>query len=66
MTKADNPGSVAGTSTEEVSNYLVNLFYSPTTNLSFGVEYLNARRKLENGDDGELKRVQFTGKYVFQ
>jgi hypothetical protein len=66
MTRADNPSSVADTNNEEVSNYLVNLFYSPTTNLSFGLEYLNAERELENGDDGDLKRVQFTGKYVFQ
>lgn len=66
MTEADNPSSAADTNTEEVSNYLVNLFYSPTTNLSFGVEYLNAERELENGTEGELKRLQFTGKYVFQ
>ncbi|WP_461481742.1 DcaP family trimeric outer membrane transporter [Porticoccus sp.] len=66
MTKADNPDSVADTSTEEVSNYALNLFYSPTTNLSFGVEYFKAERELENGDDGDLKRLQFTGKYVFQ
>jgi len=66
MTEADNPSSVSETNTEEVSNYLVNLFYSPTEKLSFGVEYMNAERDLENGDDGELKRVQVTGKYVFQ
>ncbi len=66
MTKADNPNSVADNTTEEVNNYALNLFYSPTTNLSFGVEYFKAQRELENGDDGDLKRLQFTGKYVFQ
>ena len=65
MTSADNPGDVAGTNTEEVSNYSANLFYSPTPKLSFGVELFKAERELENGDDGDLRRLQFTGKYVF-
>lgn len=65
MSSADNSNDVADTNTEEVSNYSANLFYSPTKKLSFGVEFMKAERELENGDDGDLKRVQFTGKYVF-
>ncbi len=66
MTRADNASDVATTNTEEVSNYGLNLFYSPTDKLSFGMEYIRAKRELENGNDGDLKRLQFTGKYVFE
>ena len=65
MSSADNSSDIADTNTEEVSNYSANLFYSPTKKLSFGVEFMKAERELENGDDGDLRRVQFTGKYTF-
>lgn len=65
MSSVDNPGDVSDTNTEEVNNYSVNLFYSPTKKLSFGVELFEAERELENGDNDDLRRVQFTGKYVF-
>ncbi len=65
MTSADNSSDIDDTNTEEVSNYSANLFYSPTKKLSFGVEFMKAERELENGDDGDLRRIQFTGKYVF-
>ena len=65
ITSVDNPDSVSTLNNESVSNYSANLFYSPTKKLSFGMEFLKAERELENGDSGELKRLQFTGKYVF-
>ncbi len=65
MSSADNPDTVSDTNNESVSNYSVNLFYSPVKNLSVGVEYLIAERELVNGDKGELNRLQFTSKYVF-
>ena len=43
----------------------VNLLYSPNKALTFGVEYLYASRELENGEDGDLNRVQFGAKYAF-
>ena len=65
MTSADNPSDTSDANTEEVNNYAFNLFYSPTEKLSFGVELMKAERELENGDDDNLRRLQFTGKYVF-
>jgi outer membrane DcaP-like protein len=65
MTSADNPDDISDTNTKEVNNFALNLFYSPTEKLSFGVELMKAERELENGDDGDLRRLQLTGKYVF-
>lgn len=65
MSSADNPSGVSATNTEEVNSYSLNLFYSPTQKLSFGVELFEAERELENGDSGDLRRLQFTGKYTF-
>lgn len=61
---ADNP-SGADTLTEKISNANINLLYSPTNKLTFGAEYIKAERELENGDDGELTRLQFMTKYAF-
>jgi len=65
MASADNASSTAATQTESISNASINLMYSPTKPLTFGIEYMMADRELENGVDGELKRLQFTTKYVF-
>jgi hypothetical protein len=33
--------------------------------LTFGIEFLRAKRELESGADGNINRVQFSGKYMF-
>jgi len=65
MASADNASSTAVTTTESISNASINLMYSPTKPLTFGIEYMMADRELENGVDGDLKRLQFMTKYVF-
>ncbi|EGG99242.1 hypothetical protein imdm_1340 [gamma proteobacterium IMCC2047] len=65
MASADNASSTATTLTESVSNASINLLYSPTKPLTFGIEYMVADRELENGVDGDLKRLQFMTKYAF-
>lgn len=65
MASADNPSTVAATTTESISNASINLLYSPTKPLTFGIEYMMADREVESGADGDLKRVQFMTKYVF-
>ncbi|WP_028081752.1 DcaP family trimeric outer membrane transporter [Solimonas soli] len=56
---------VAGTTTKSVYSAAVNLLYSPVKPLTVGVEFRHAQRKVENGDDGALDRLQFSAKYMF-
>jgi len=56
---------VAGTATKSVYSAAVNLLYSPVKPLTIGVEFRHAQRKVENGDDGALDRLQFSAKYMF-
>ena len=65
MTTADLPDSLAGATTEEVSNLEVSLITSPTKNLDLGTGFIQAKRELENGTDGTLSRIQFFGKLKF-
>lgn len=60
----DNPAS-AGNATEKVYSGLANMLYSITPKLELGLEYLHAKRQVENGDDGTLDRLQFTAKHSF-
>ena len=62
---ADNPESAGLNVNETVTNANINLMYSPTPKLTFGIEYLNAERELESGESGELDRFQFMSKWVF-
>jgi hypothetical protein len=62
----DNKRRFTGDSvTDNVWSGHINLLYSPTPPLTFGVEYLYADRELESGQDGSLSRLQFSGKYAF-
>lgn len=64
--KADNPVVYTGNAvTDEVWSTHVNLIYSPVPKLDFGVEYIFAKRSLENGMSGNMNRVQFSSKYAF-
>jgi len=47
------------------SSWTVNLFYSPLPKLDIGAEYRNATAERENGDEGDLDRIQLTTKYSF-
>jgi hypothetical protein len=46
-------------------SWTVNLFYSPLPKLDIGAEFRSANTERENGDDGDLRRLQFTTKYSF-
>lgn len=62
----DNPTRFTGESvTDNVFSAHLNLLYSPTPPLTFGLEYIYAERELENGQSGNMNRIQFSGKYAF-
>lgn len=64
--EVDNPVRYTGIGVNDSSwSGQVNLLFSPTSPLSFGIEYLIAERELESGLSGQLNRVQFTTKYAF-
>ena len=62
---ADNDTDITGTAvTERVDSYHLNLLYSPSPKITFGVEGMSARR--DTGElFGYLRRVQFSAKYAF-
>ncbi len=43
----------------------LNLMWSPVAKVRLGAEWLHAYRELENGTDGSLNRIQFSGRYLF-
>ena len=53
------------TALSESSSWTVNIFYSPFPKLDIGAEYRDAKAERENGDDGDLDRLQLTTKYSF-
>jgi hypothetical protein len=64
--KVDNDTELTGMkATKKASSVHVNLIYNPLPKLDFGIEFMMADRELENGDDGDLKRLQFSAKYGF-
>lgn len=62
----DNDTSLSGTGvTKRVYSASANLLYSPVKPLTVGVEFRHAYREVENGNDGNLDRLQFSAKYMF-
>ncbi|WP_372873201.1 DcaP family trimeric outer membrane transporter [Shewanella sp.] len=63
--KADNHVDLTGENVnKDAMSAYVNLLYSPSKPLTFGVEYMYATNSKENGVDGDLNRVIFSAKYV--
>ena len=62
----DNPTEFTGMGvTRKASSAHINIIYNPQPKLDFGLEFMYADRELENGNDGDLKRLQFSAKYAF-
>ena len=64
--KADNPVLLTtGSVTDESWNVLANLIYSPSKPIDIGIEYMYAERTTENGESGNLQKIQVSTKYSF-
>ncbi|MFN4292344.1 MAG: DcaP family trimeric outer membrane transporter [Permianibacter sp.] len=62
----DNDTDLTGEAvTASVDSLHANFIYSPYPKLDVGVELTRATRELENGDDGDMGRIQFAIKYAF-
>ena len=62
----DNDTSLMGvTALKKTQSVRINLIYSPTKEIKYGIEYTTAKRENENGADGNLNRLQFMGQYSF-
>lgn len=62
----DNDASVTGSlANRDAQSYSANLLYSPKPVFTIGVEFMHARRMLENGTDGAFDRLQLSGRYDF-
>ncbi len=62
---ADNVGNTSDQINKWSQSAQINLLWSPLPQTTFGLEYTFAERELENGDDGNLSRVQFSGSFNF-
>lgn len=60
-----NPAGTPGTTNKSTQSLHANLIFSPVANTDFGVEYIYANRKTEDGLKGHLNRVQASAKYAF-
>ncbi|QTD55908.1 DcaP family trimeric outer membrane transporter [Parasphingorhabdus cellanae] len=64
--KADNPVLLTtGLVTDQSWNIFGNLVYSPVAPLDIGIEYMFAKRQIEDGTSGNLQKVQMSAKYKF-
>ena len=64
--KADNPVLLTTNQvTDESWNALANIIFSPVGPLDIGLEYMYAKRTLEDGRSGNLQKVQVSTKYSF-
>lgn len=57
--------AIANSANEKSQSARVNLMYSPSKELTYGVELSNAKLEKVSGADGSFNRVHFTAKYAF-
>ncbi len=65
LSYADNVDYIAGTVSQWAQSGQVNLLWSPLPQTTIGLEYTYAARGLENGNSGNLHRVQFSSVFKF-
>lgn len=64
--EADNDVAlVGGTANKRYQSVHANVIWTPVERVNLGLEYIYGDRELENGEDGDLSRVQFGAQYLF-
>jgi hypothetical protein len=64
--RVDNDVTLTGLEvSREAYSASANIICSPIPELSFGLEYMSAWRKVESGASGRFDRLQFAGRYDF-
>jgi len=63
--EVDYASLVPLTASEGAWSLAGNLFFSPWRNLDLGIEYRHGLRRLLNGQEGELDRIETTARYNF-
>lgn len=60
-----NPTGTAGSVNRSAQSAHLNIIWSPIAQTNFGLEYLHARRVIEDGQSGKLNRLQASAQYSF-
>ena len=63
--RVNNPGGTFGGINRSARSEHVNLIWSPVPSVNLGMEFINAKRTVEDGRQGNLNRLQFSGQYSF-
>lgn len=62
---ASYDNGVAGTLNRRAQSAHLNLIWTPVKNADVGIEYIHARREVQNGQTGNLNRIQASAQYSF-
>lgn len=65
MLDADYDDSAAVTLNKKANSSRINLMYSPSKEVTYGVEYSMASLEKVGGDKGDMNRLHFTARYTF-
>jgi hypothetical protein len=62
---SSNPEGTAGSVNRDSQSAHLNVIWSPVVQTNFGLEYIHARREVQNGESGTLNRLQAAAQYSF-
>ena len=61
----DNPTGSPGSLNKGSTSIQINYLYRPVKQVTYGIMWLGAERETENGNEGDLNRIQGSAKYSF-
>jgi hypothetical protein len=63
--RSNNPAGTAGSVNRAAESAHLNVIWSPVAQVNLGLEYILAKREIQNGETGKLNRLQLGGQYLF-